>query len=87
MDQQPSSTSNPEPTEGYSVVIVPDHLHQQVMDYVADVTQDEPDVSGYLISSSLGSISRSTVFAYSSGTSCKFAESTKGLDWSCSDND
>ncbi len=87
MDQQPGSSSKSEPVEGYSVVIVPEHLRQQVIDFVAEAEREESDVSGYLISRSLGSVTRPILSANSSGTGCKFVESTKGLDWSCSDDD
>lgn len=86
MDQQPTSTPEPDPIEGHAVVIVPEHLRKLVLDYVAEAVQDESDVSGYLIARTIGSIAAPHL-SYSSGTGCKFVESTKGLDWNCSDND
>ena len=76
-----TTNRNQEPTS--SVITVPERLREQVLEYVAELTAAESDVSGYMMSGGLP--------LHGSGTRCYAYDSTDGgglgLDVNCPDRD
>lgn len=86
MTERTEESMNSEPEAKFSIVTVPEHLRDQVIEYVRQLEADESDVSGFMLrtsSSLLGSAIRSSWC----GTGCSSWD-TKGLkDMGCGDSD
>ncbi len=76
-------TTNPNQGPTSSVIAIPERLREQVQDFVAQLTADDSNVSGYMMSSGLP--------LHGSGTRCYVYDSTDGgglgLDVNCPDHD
>ena len=86
MEEQ--SNSQADPDQSLAIVVVPEQLLDQVMQYVSDISREESDVSGYMLASTFRAGSSAVLNAGSSGSGCKFVDSgKKGFDWDCFDTD
>ncbi|MGA7672928.1 MAG: hypothetical protein WBW04_21100 [Nitrolancea sp.] len=83
MEKNQPSMPNLEQDPNLSVIAVSEHLREQVMEYVAELTTDDSGVTGSMTSSGLP--------LHSSGTRCCLFDSTdgggSGLDINCPDHD
>lgn len=83
MEKNQPSMPNLEQDPNLSVIDVSEHLREQVMEYVAELTTDDSGVTGSMMSSGLP--------LRGSGTHCYLFDSTdgvgSGLDINCPDHD
>ncbi|MGA7672932.1 MAG: hypothetical protein WBW04_21120 [Nitrolancea sp.] len=83
MDKSQPSMTNPEQDSAPSIITVPEHLREQVLEYMAELSADDSDVSGHMMASGLA--------LHGSGTRCYLYDSTDGgglgLDINCPDHD
>ena len=87
MDQNKQATTNPEQGPSFSVITIPEELREQVQDFVAQLTQEDEDVSGYMLRGVSSSSIRTTLMNSFSATGCS-TTNTGGLqDINCLDND
>jgi hypothetical protein len=85
MADHTESMTNPDQEAKFSVVTVPEHLREQVLEHVRTLMQDDEDVSGYMLR--LGaSISPSTKVNWC-GTGCSTWDTKGLLDMGCGDSD
>ena len=77
LDQKPTS----------SVIFVPEHLREQVLEYVAQLEAEESDVSGYMIGGLTSHSLSSPLMQSFSGTGCIPVGTSGSKDVSCSDTD
>ena len=87
MVQNPESMTNPEQEQSFSTITVPDHLREQVLDYVAELTQEDADVSGFMLRGVASPAMRTTLLNASSSTGCSITTSGGLQDINCLDND
>ncbi|MGA7672933.1 MAG: hypothetical protein WBW04_21125 [Nitrolancea sp.] len=86
MEQNKQSMTNPEQEPTFSVITVPEHLREQVLEHVKQLADDESDVSGYMMGLSSHSLT-SSLMARWSGTGCSTWDSKGSMDMGCSDTD
>ena len=87
MEQQAGADTKPQEGSTVSVVVVPGHLRQQVLDYVESLTDDGSDVGGYMLNTA-GIRPGSMLMAKSSNTNCTFWDTkgpAGGVDFTCTD--
>jgi hypothetical protein len=75
MTNNPDQITNPDQEATFSVVTVPEHLHQQVVDYVKQLMEQEADTSAYMLG--LGGLNY--------GTKCIKTQGRDGHSFDCSD--
>jgi hypothetical protein len=74
---------------GFTVVAVPADIAPAVIDFVANLEENEADVSGHMLSRPIGGIGGGALAAKGRTLSgCWQTGGTEiGLDWNCSDTD
>jgi len=85
MDQHQQSMTNPEQDGTFSVIAIPEHLREQVEDYVAQLTQEDADVSGYMLRGMASPAMGAKLMGGFSGTNCTITNSGAGQDINCLD--
>ena len=86
MDQNQQSMTNPEQESPFSIISVPEHLRDQVLAHIAELTEGDAEVSGYMIGLSTHSLGSSTIRNLS-GSGCTQWSTGAQMDFNCTDND
>ena len=87
MEQDKQSMTNPEQEPTFSTITIPDTLREQVLDYVAELTREDADVSGFMLRGVASPAMRTTLQAASSSTGCSITSSGGLQDINCLDSD
>lgn len=88
MDQNQQSMTNPEQESTFSVITVPEHLREQVVQHVTELMQQDSDVSGYMIGGLVShSMGRSLAGGPITATGCSTWDTKGSMDLGCSDSD
>ena len=85
MSGSANSETRTQDQETFAIVTVPEHLRQQVLDYVKSLESDD-DVSGFMLN--LAGRSASSLTTRQSETNCWFFDTklpVGGVDFQCSD--
>ena len=85
MDQNQQSMTNPEQDATFSIIAIPESLREQVEDYVAQLTQEDEDVSGFMLRGIASPAMRTSLMNGFSGTNCSITNSGAGQDINCLD--
>ncbi len=87
MEQDKQAMTNPEEGPTFAIISVPEHLREQVLEHVAELTEGDSDVSGFMIGGLMSHSLSSSLRAQLSGTGCSTWDTKGSMDFGCSDSD